>query len=597
MNKKVYLSLTETESLIFKKTLVVPVSRLKIEQAQKDFSIVVFVDAENLVEFKNQLIIVFGAIDGFEIPKQEKNLFFNHLRIPKGLIKFSDRNYRDSTSENKDELNFPKSSDLFGEIALYSFIRRGFLECYSLAQNEDISKNYTQQTFEILNQTNELNKFKKNFIKEIISYGTYPTKEKNDGNFHPEPEKRFGWWGAYILNYLKKNHKLKESKFDSVRSWFINFKNKDNFGSIKRAVDDVPDIVYGDFEFIIGYYFAASFYEKIEANDYSLLIEILKKINLVKNSKVIFWSIFFQSIFKDDLDFLYGIPSLRNQLYTLELNILCLIEPRLEIETSIIKKVSIDKKKRAAEYLQFKDGEKSVEPKFISETEVKMLFQNTFSNENISNVGLAENKFSLAHLIANTFNFKENNLYLKLARKPKEITFYLNSNSKVKEWLKEMKLKNKPLHKSVLKSKKALVGFFREDSYEKSLFKVYEMLFASCREKLPFKRIVFVWLVNEKVEIIQSPQFESKRKEWEKYFQSKFDRDIILLIKNEQIYKDGEIKRNLKHSLNKYKINNIELIDENIDGKIINWLLSVNNEYIVDSARQNYYFFNDLKDI
>jgi hypothetical protein len=52
---------------------------------------------------------------------------------------------------------------------------------------------------------------------------------------------------------------------------------------------------------------------------------------------------------------------------------------------------------------------------------------------------------------------------------------------------------------------------------------------------------------------------------------------------------EGEIKRNLKLLLESYSVNDIELINENIDDMILNWILSINNEYVVESKAENYY--------
>jgi hypothetical protein len=596
MEKRVYLSLIEAEGLIFNKILFLPKSRLGIKQAQKDLSIVTLVKTEFISELESQIIIFSSSISSFEIPEKEETLFLNHFRVPKGLISTSGRLYRESKKESN-EIDFFETKVLTEkDINDFTLFRRGFFNCYALAVNHKISKNFANSTIEILNNKSEFSSFKINFIKTLLSTKFYPSKERNDGKFYIEAIKRFNWWGAYLIKNCTTIDQENDDELNDIKNWLLNFKDKDNYIAIKKAASNVPDVFFEDFEFIVGYYFAATYFEEasIGINFYDFILKKLLEVKLDKNSKVVFWAIYFQSIFKDNLDFLYVIPSLRKQLWFLETKLFSILNTqfKLEDETDIfnVELISLDKEKRVAEYLQLINGGKILEPKFISKEDQKELLDNTFANNNIMKVGLvSDNSSPYKYLIQNQCGFNNKGFFLSLSSKPSEVQFYVKEQSKERDWLKELKLKVYPLNKIIEKNKKVLVGFLKQASYERSLFKIYEMIFEENSKKVVFKDIVFVLLVDEDTEVIQSPKFQLEKNKIEDYCKRKFGTNLTLLVKNENTNTDGEIKRNLKHILGNYKIKDIELINENINDSKREWILSVSNEYVVNSNFDNYY--------
>lgn len=594
MDFKIYISLREAENIIFKKIIFIPKNRLEVERAQKNWSVAIFLDNDTIVEVDNeQLAIVAGAVTVFEIPEKEENLFLNHFRVPKGLIKLADRKYRDEKNEKK-EINFPDDNSYEEEIKIYKYLRKALLYCYNLILNNCISEEFAIESINLINDFNKIENFNFSFIKTIVKNDFYPIKEKNDGNFYPEPVKRFNWLGAYIFNQLPGIKDLSEDDIKETKQWLLNFKDKDDYESLKKSIQNVPNIFFEDFEFIIGYYFAASYFEEAayENDFHEVLINRLRKVNLHNNTKVIFLGIFFQALFKDKLDFLYVIPSVQKQQYSLEIKLLDLILVNFNLANSDVEIIQLDKKQAIGEFLMLKNGGHITEPEFINKRDLKDILSNNLSENKISNIGVEEdNKLTVSSIFKNTCNFNKFNFSLKLKEYPKDVTFYLMENNKVGNWLKDLKIKTKPIKKIIDKNKKALVGFLYPDTYEKSLFKFYEQLISINKQNNPFRTVVIVLLVNEKVEYVQSPEFQNKKIKMEKFCKSKFGNETTFLVKNEQVESDAEIKRNLKHLLSNYNLEDIELIDENLNENLRNWILSINNQYVIESEIKNMYSF------
>lgn len=592
MEQKIYISLKEAENLIFNKIILIPKTRLQIERAQKDWSIALFVKYDTIINYKDQILLVAGGILKYEIPTKEENLFLNHFRVPKGLLVLADRKYRESKTEGE-IINFPNEVDYTREIRHFKLIRRSLMQCYALALNNIISKEFSKEVFDnIYNLT--FSEFNLKFINELLTNDFYPIKERNDGNFYPESIKRFNWLGAYIFNEFPEIKKLSENDLNDAKQWMLNFKEKEDFKSIQKAISNVPDIFFEEFEFIMGYYMAASFYEEANIGDefYKVLNSQLKKIKPEKNNKVLFWTIFFQALFKDDLDFLYVITSYQKQQQTLEYKLVELLFSEIEPSNLSLEMIAIPKKQAISEFLQLQEGGELSEPTFITEKDELELLKNNFSNQNILNIGIETGANpSLNFLFPNKCAINNMSFSLNLKSKPSNVTFYINDSSEIKDWLKELKIKTKPISKLIDNNKKALVGFLLPESYDRSILKVYEWILQNAENSTSIKTVVIVLLVNEEIEYIQSPEFQNKKIKMEKYLISKFGKNTSFLVKNERIKSDGEIKRNLKHLLEQYSIKDIELINENINDKIRNWVLSVNNEFVVDSNIKNYYTF------
>ena len=588
MEQKIYVSLKEAEDLVFNKIILIPNHRLKITSAQKNLSITLFVANNLLIESNEQLFITSGAVMEYEIPKKEKNLFLNHLKVPKGLISISSRKVRDKQS---DEFSFPEYDHYERNIKYFKYIRRGLIQLYDLAINEIISNEFSLEVIHTINNSNELSDFKIKFIKEIVLQDFYPIKERNDGDFHLETFNRFNWLGGYIFKNFPNIKELDQENLKETKEWLLKLKDKDDTVSIKSAIKNVPNIFYEEFEFIMGYYFAASFYEEanIGTDHHKVILSKLAKLKLDKNTKVVFWSIFFQAIFKDDLDFLYLIKSLQKQQLLIEHKILEFLFNDLKTSEANISLLPITENDAVDEYIQLKEGISSTKPSFINSGQIEELFENNFSDKRIDEIGVETNNFISNSFFKNKCSVNRNDFSLYLSSSPNDVTFYLNDDSETKEWLKSLKIKTKPLDKIIDRNKKALVGFLHPETYNDSLLRVYEWLLSNYHDSIGFKKVVIVLLVNENLEYTQSVEFQNKRLEMEKFCKKRFGEVTTVLVKNERVKSDEEIKRNLKHLLENHKIKDIELVNEIVNKNIYKWMTQVNNEYIVKSDIKNYY--------
>ena len=157
--------------------------------------------------------------------------------------------------------------------------------------------------------------------------------------------------------------------------------------------------------------------------------------------------------------------------------------------------------------------------------------------------------------------------------------------------VKRLEIKNKLVSRLIDTNKKALVGFLTSEGYNRGLFKVYEWILNNSEKQIDFKTIVIVLLVDYEVEYVQSPEFQQTKLEMEEYCKDKFGNNTSLLVKNRKVKSDGEIKRNLRLLLEDYNVKDIELINENLDDNVRDWILSINNEYVIQSEIENYYTF------
>src|SRR5690606_29951527 len=202
------------------------------------------------------------------------------------------------------------------------------------------------------------------------------------------------------------------------------------------------------------------------------------------------------------------------------------------------------------------------------------LYKNNISQTTFKTSGFEfkSSIFSL-NLIRNKCSLDKNGFLLNLHCKPNVVTFYLSKNSEVEEWLKNLKIKTKPIEKLIDSSKKALVSFIEGGGYDHRLLKFYEYLINELKHKELFKEVVIVLMIDKSLEYVQSVEFQREKLDFEAQNRSVFGNNCHVLVKNLQNSSDGEIKRNLKHILEKYQPNQIELVDENIDDTILEWMI------------------------
>ncbi len=312
---EIFLSLSESEDLVFKKNLLIPESRLNINQRQKDLSIIVKLNIEDVRIFDGEVVLFSGDISSFEIPEKERKLFVYHLKVPEGMIETVTRNYRDSKpKKNQGELPYTEESEKERLRNQFTFLRRSLFYCFTLGQSGGISDNFKDAIFGLINQIRSLSNFKTQFLKELVVQEGYPIKEINDGKFHPDAQKRFVWLGGYLFNVdtkIKKDRKEEEIK--TAKKWFMQFKDKEDVDLIKKALKGIPELFKTEFPFIFGYYIAASFYDEIldDPNFVQILNKKVEAYGRKEDGQLLLWTIFFHALFQKNMDYLYPIPFLQ----------------------------------------------------------------------------------------------------------------------------------------------------------------------------------------------------------------------------------------------------------------------------------------------
>ncbi len=270
--------------------------------------------------------------------------------------------------------------------------------------------------------------------------------------------------------------------------------------------------------------------------------------------------------------------------------------PSAEFQEKEVLFQKVEDKQLISEFRHLRDGGKFMEPEFITRETQKELLENTFSLSNIYRVGL-ENTKALNTKIENKCRLYDNHFSLDLVSHPSEVIFYIRQDEKLKDWLKGLKLKVEPLSKAISKNKKALLGFLKSENYQEGLFNIYKYVISNTEKEIGFEKIVFVLMVDESTEYIQSPQFQHKKMNMKDFCTKQFrGMNVVILIKNKKNESDIEIKRNLKNLLGQYKIEDIELMDENINDSIRDWVFSINNKYFIDlgSPKDEYHVLLNL---
>ena len=107
------------------------------------------------------------------------------------------------------------------------------------------------------------------------------------------------------------------------------------------------------------------------------------------------------------------------------------------------------------------------------------------------------------------------------------------------------------------------------------------------------ERAVIVLLVDTKKYDIRSLSFGNQVKQVKNDHSTLLGIDVEVIVKDILLVDDSEVKRYLRNTLKDYKIEEIEVVDENFDNEKASWLLDINSEYFVEKENQNYYsFFN-----
>lgn len=583
---KIYINTKEAESLIFNKIILVPESRTILTKTKEIYTVSVIVEESYLIKYENHILIRLGIVDKFEIPQKEETFFKTHLKVPDGLIELVSRQDKaPSNVANQIEYESTNFTNLENE---FKAVRKGLLYIYGQLTEGKLGEDYKFNALNWLNNFNKLNNLQVKLIKEIINFKHYPKLEFGEG-YKPDSDQRIFWLGYYLFIQRKEDFaSFDEEILGDATLWIKNLIDKTQINEIKKMIQNSPIVLEEHYEFLIGYFLAASYYEETNiGHEFNLsLLKIINDYGLGKNNDIICWAFFFQALFKDFLDYMYVIPSLNQQQFNLEQIALNFCNHEFRLETTEINLSNLKEKEAITEMLQFKEKSKIRKIEIVNYESQMDLIKNNFSEENIIRLALP----FISKLIPNSYIWRNQHFSIQPKFNPSKITYYYDEKDiELKEVFDKLELKHKPLSELFSNKKKVLLGFVDSNASE-GIFSVYKKLFEHTNHNFNFEKIIFINLVDEDKEYIRSIEFNQKKSERETWLNENFGK-VDLLIKNKQTKSDIEIKRNLKILLSDYKIEEIELIPDNINQETLNWVFSTSDKYIIESEIENPYIF------
>jgi hypothetical protein len=171
---KIYISLKEAENLIFNRILDLSKERLVVHRAKGLFSVSININEDDLIEHNSKIIILFSAIQLFEVLEKDRNLFLNHLKIPEGLLLVSKSREMVRDEDRKAEL-FDDNSQY--DIKKYTLLRNGGIGLYNLTCELSETKDLFAAVQSVFHSIFEVSKFKESLLTGLLYTGKFPIKE------------------------------------------------------------------------------------------------------------------------------------------------------------------------------------------------------------------------------------------------------------------------------------------------------------------------------------------------------------------------------------------------------------------------------------
>lgn len=320
-NDKILLSLPEVESLIFHKIVILPFSRLSVLNIRDNLSVWVHLNDKKIVKKDNIIIILFSAVQLFDIPVKDFNLFKNHYRIPLGLLKTSARNVKDiekKSLEGEVQTSFDfkeeESSDSFN-LKTYNKFRNALLGAFI----SSVTSESKFLTFKELVTDIENVPLVYDTIAPHIQLGDFIKKEI-PGNYSLGFERLIG-----VLTTIKDAVIKSDLAYDkaSLGLWLKNMlssKPTDSESLIASLI--LCDINFPeDWEGYKAFFYSLCYFafnkEEIMNTKVGLPNVIAEKLS-INVSEVQFWNTFFMGIFSERINNLYLVNSLRKLQFYLE---------------------------------------------------------------------------------------------------------------------------------------------------------------------------------------------------------------------------------------------------------------------------------------
>ena len=583
---KIYLSHDEVEQLIFKKMLWISTQRLGIKRAQGLYSVALMADEQDL-HFNNDTVIIFmSSVHKFEIAEADKNLFLNHYHLPLGLLLLKKRKVRDvaENSLGPQSTTHINNIELSDKINRYTAIRRAFIKLFHVAINSQISESCLATKYiTYLNAFENLSKFQYKLIFAVLNHKKLPEEivSIKDKSFSSTSFYQWVWWGKFLVDNLL-NEGLNEMQLAEHKSWLKNF-NPDSFQGIDSSVFNIPFKFESDFPIIIGYYLATNNNLDLTEENHDSSKSKLKQFNEEYNEEIFFWKQFFQSLFVDQIDYLYPIQNIQYEFYKMEMNAYKIINEKSDLdELKGLHPISLAESSLETfvkSYHALKDGIDDNEVNIASMEQIHEIFnKSALFGDNRKNVGFIFTQPTFKTFLANYIQINDDSFTLHQSNQVEPVVYYEKQDTSL-----PIKVKKKPISSIINRDKRVLFGVITDDNFHNLIDMYAYILENSVNHNI--SEILFIWLVNKEKSQLHSAVFEQEKNVLNKRLEVLFNQKIKIFTKNVNNHNDSEIIRVIKHIVGKYKLKEIEVIDSGFGLEQARWLVeSTYDHTLVDDA-------------
>ena len=587
--KKIYLSHDEVEQLIFKKMLWISTQRLEIKRAQGLYSVALMVDEQDL-HFNNDTVIVFmSSVHKFEIAEADKNLFLNHYYLPLGLLLLKKRKVRD-IAQNSSELQSTthiNNIELSDKVNSYTAIRRAFINLFHVAiKSRDGESCLVAKYMSYLNAFENLTQFQHKLILAVLNYKKLPEEIVSIKNksFSSTSFYQWVWWGKFLVDNLL-NEGLNEIQLGEHKNWLKNF-DPDSFQGVDSAVLNVPFKFEPGFPIIFGYYLAINNNLDLTEENHDSTESKLKQLNAEYNEEIFFWKQFFQSLFLDQIDYVYPIKKIQYEFYKMEMNAYKItydknnLDDLISLHPIYLPENSLDTFVKS--YHALKDGIDDNEVNIASMEQIhEIVNKSVLFGENRKNVGFIFTQPISKTFLANYIQINDDSFTLHQSNQVEPVVYYEKQATSL-----PIKVKKKPISSIINRDKRVLFGVITDDNFNDLIDMYAYILENSVNHNI--SDILFIWLVDKEKSQLHSAAFEQDKNVLNKRLDVLFNQKVKVFTKNVNNHNDSEIIRVIKHIVGEYKLKEIEVIDSGFGLEQVRWLVESTYDNTLVDEKMDY---------
>lgn len=583
---KIYLSLDEIELLIFKKMIWISPTRLSIKRAQGAYSVALMID-EQYLHFNNDTVIVFiSGVHKFEIAEADKNLFLNHYHLPLGLLLLRKRKVRDiaqnsSGSQSTTHINNIELSD---KVNSYTAIRRAFVKLFHIAiKSRDGESCLATKYITYLNAFENLSQFQYKLIFAVLNYKKLPEEivSIKNKNFSSTPFYQWVWWGKFLVDNLL-NEGLNEMQLGEHKNWLKSF-DPDSFQGIDSAVLNIPFKFEPDFPIIIGYYLAINNNLYLIGENHDSTESKLKQLNEEYNEEIFFWKQFFQSLFVDQIDYVYPIQNIQYEFYKMEMNAYRITYATNELEEiRDLDPITLPENSLETAVKSYHALKDDIDVNIASMEQIHEIFNKSILfGENRKNVGFIFTQPVLRKFSANYIQINDESFTLQQSNQVEQVVYYEKQDTSL-----PIKVKKKSISSLINRDKRVLFGVLTDENFNELINMYAYILENSVNHNI--SEILFIWLVDKEKSDLHSAAFEQENNNLNKRLDVLFNQEVKMFTKNVNNHNDTEIIRVIKHIVGEYKLKEIEVIDSGFGLEQARWLVESTYDHTLVDETMDY---------